>query len=487
MSWIVPTYNVNDPNHVVARWHQAFIPPDFSDVAIRSLECTSKVFSLGGPFGLRSKHEVHTFYERDAEGYICFKAGLVPRVIDDLRCLGVDAQVDDRTRWPVLEQAAETLAAIVTDKNRSLLNAVVTSPRGHLITSGVQQQSDFIRDVSQLFLDRRILIVTSNGEQRNRIHGFLSSFLDRPVFTHRNINWFARNRIVVVTTQSFGINPLNDDWDVILFASPEAVVGTQAFDMASRVEKELTYCLRPRGFNADVLTLLRLEAICGPVIHDDLASRPSVQVVMVETPSIRVTAEMSALARKRSTIWHNEKRNDIIAKIALAIAGQDVSTFSHRGEFLGEHVDLLGKCSNPGIAILVESTEHGRELLRHLPHWTLHTAIPDDDGALHSGTCHRSIVTQTFASHGVFANILVRATGTSSPLMVRGFPSIGQRGAIVLFDMADDFDGQAIRDTHERIHDYESRGWPVEAGSSWIANQEIQEKTGSQNGRGARA
>ncbi len=473
-------------HHVVVRLHQALVPPSLADMAIRSLECTSKVFSLGGPFGLQSKHKGHKFYERDSEGYIVFRAGLVPRVINDLHRAGIEVQMDDRTRWPVLEQAAENVVSIANGEHRGLLNAIGANPRGCIPVKTSQDMRMRLRDLLQLFSLQRVLVVAINRAERDRLCGDLSARLKRPLSTHHGVRWGAPDRVTVITAEFFaGISVVNVDFDVIIFTHPRAVTGGQAYSTGLKLNNELIYCLVPQSYRPDELTQLRLEAVCGAVIHDDVAD-PTVRVVMVEAPSIPPPGKLTPLARKRAAIWQNDQRNEFIAELALAIAGQDVSTFSHRSEFLPEHVDLLGKCSNPGIAILVESTEHGRELLRRLPHWTLNTANPDDRGAIDSGTCHRCIVTQAFASVGIHTDILIRATGTSSPLMVRGFPSMQQRRAIVLFDMADDFDAHAISNTHERIRDYRTRGWPVEAGNSWIAHQEVQENTKRQNGRGAR-
>lgn len=452
-------------NRVVVRLHRSIIPPCLADVATTSLEGVSKDFVPGGPCGVQSTPTTHRLCQCAGDGYLNVRTGLLPRIVDECETQGIPIQIIDHSRWPVLEQAAENLAEIVTDDNRNLLNAVIDNPRGQLITSGEQQQRSFLWCISQLFPDRRILIVVSSGEQRDRIHGFLSSFLDRPVFTHRNIDWFARNRIVVVTTQSFSINPVNDDWDIILFASPEAAVATQSFEMASRVEKELMYCLRHSGFDSDNLTRLRLEATCGPPIYGANEPKPIVQVVMAEAPSIQPSGKLPALERKRRTIWHNDQRNDRVADMAIAVANRNSRTFSQRSETLSRGLEVVNDFPNPGIAILVESSEHGRELQRRLPGWTLHTAVPNRDGVLDGGTCHRSIITQTFAGLGVYTDILIRATGTASPLVVKGFPSVQQRRAIVLFDLADDFDAQAMRDTRERIRDYQSRGWRVEAGT----------------------
>jgi len=472
---------------IVTRLNHAFATPALAQLASGCLECVTREFIPGGENGCTEKLRIVRFFEIDDSGFLKIRAGFVPRLTAHLTAVGIDIVVEDRTRWPILEQATNNLPDTNSGSDRGLSQAIVNSPRGRIVADA----RDHFRLVSLLclvFAAACVLIVTANREQRDKLLARLTSDSNRPVSTHQDVAWGAFNRVTVITSHFFaGVSRVNNDFDVIVFLGAETVTGDNAYETACQLNNELVYCLVPPSYQPDELIQLRLEAICGPVIHSDVATAPTVQVVMLETPSMLAPGKLSPLERKRATIWHNDQRNDLIADIALAMGNGDIGTLSHRGGFLPEHVDLLTTIPNPGIAILVESAGHGRELLRRLPHWTLNTAIPDDDGALESGTCHRSIVTQAFASHGVFANILVRATGTASPLMVRGFPSMQQRGAIVLFDLADCFDVHAIRDTHERIADYRSRGWPVEAGNSWIAHQEVQENTKRKNGRGARA
>lgn len=474
-------------NLVVVRLHKAIVPPALAGVAMSVLEANIKAFVSGGLCGVQSVPTNHRFYQCDDEGYLKIPAGLLSRVVGACELQGLTIRVIDRSRWPVLERAAENLAAIVTDENRNLLNAVVDNPRGQVVANR-HDIFERLRQLTGLFRRQRVLIVAINREQRDKLCCQLSASLNRPVSTNRDVQWGKPDRITVVTTDFFsGISVLNVDFDLVVFTHPSCVAGDQAYETASRLNHELIYCFTPSEFHADTLTQLRLEAVCGAAIHDAAASLPVVQVFMVAAPLIPAVGKLSPLERKRAAIWHNDQRNDVVTNLALAIANQDVETFQPRREFLNEHVDLLNQYPNPGIAILVESIEHARELQQRLPEWTLNTAIPDQDGTLDSGTCHRSIVTQAFASHGIHTDVLIRATGTSSPLMVRGFPSVGQRRAIVLFDLADDFDSQAIRDTRERISDYQSRGWIVNAGNDGITIQGAEMECTRQCGRGARS
>ena len=378
-------------NRVVVRLHKAIIPPRLADVAAPSLECTTTDFVSGGPYGVQSVPTTHRFYKCDDEGFLMTAAGLIPRVVSVCEQRGIAVPIIDRSRWPILRQAAANLPDDPSESDGELLQAIVSSPRGRIVT----QARDHLRLVSlicRVFATARVLIVTANREHRDRLFAKLKSRLRRPVSTHGDIAWGASNRVTVITSHFFaGVGRVNNDFDVILFLSPDAVTANQAFETAAELNHELIYCLAPPSHCPDELTQLRLEAICGAVIHNATASLPVVQVAMVEALPTRVPTKLTALERKRLAIWHNDQRNDFIAKIASAVASQDVSTFSHRSGFLNEHVDLLTTVSDPGVAVLVETAAHGRELQRRLPGWSLHTAIPGRDGVLKGGTCHRSI------------------------------------------------------------------------------------------------
>lgn len=454
---------------IVVRGPDAIVPPHLSDAAIRSLECTTRDFVPGGPQGVQSFPTAHQFYQRDGEGYLKIPAGLLPRVVDDLQRYGIDAQVDDRTRWPVLEQLAQN--ASTTGETQSLTYAVASHPRGQLVVGNRRDMRWQLEALVGLFDEQRILVVALNREERDRLCSQLFVKLRRPVSTDRDLPWGEPNRITVVTADVFsGISVVNVDFDIIVFMHPAALTGKRAYETAAQLKSELLYCFSPGAFHADTLTQLRLEAICGSVIHDGATSRAVVHVAMREAPSIQVPAKLPFLERKRA-IWHNDPRNDCIAEIALTTAQHDSKTFSLRGEVLDSLWHQLAAYRNPAIAIVVESTAHGRELLRRLPDWTLHTAIPDGEGIYADESCHRSIVTQMFAARGLYADVVIRASGTASPLIVRGFPTVRQRRTCVLSDLADDFDQQAIRDTQERIREYESHGWIVSVCDQWMANQ----------------
>jgi 2-polyprenyl-6-methoxyphenol hydroxylase-like FAD-dependent oxidoreductase len=184
-------------------------------------------------------------------------------------------------------------------------------------------------------------------------------------------------------------------------------------------------------------------------------------------PALTIT---SPLERKRTLFWGNTIRNKTIAAIAQAFARGDLPALWQHGLLLHAPETIFERFDNqPRTAILVESAEHGRALSQLLPDWGLCTCATDApvDRPWHGD---RAIVTSVWAhKHRLRANVVIRADGTASSWSHQWGPH-GDRpcyhsadNPLVIVDMHDDQDEQALSDTHRRLADYRRRGWDVPA------------------------
>jgi hypothetical protein len=117
------------------------------------------------------------------------------------------------------------------------------------------------------------------------------------------------------------------------------------------------------------------------------------------------------------------------------------------------------------VAILVESAEHGRELLRHLPDWAFHDAVPRKETLAVGQTdpagrdMRFPAVMTSVVAHGmeIFANVLIRATGGYGVLRVKQVTSMAEddSGRLVI-DFADEFDPEAAADARRRRRAYQT-------------------------------
>ena len=119
-----------------------------------------------------------------------------------------------------------------------------------------------------------------------------------------------------------------------------------------------------------------IEAYSGPVIYQQ-RGRHEQKTLYWDPPPARVQLrkEMTALERKRVLYWHNTPRNNCLADIADAWANSDIVSLWEYGLLLDQTEQFFEDRSvaQKGITIIVENTEHARELHRLLPDWTVNT------------------------------------------------------------------------------------------------------------------
>ncbi|MFZ8360722.1 hypothetical protein ACO1LX_20355, partial [Staphylococcus aureus] len=72
------------------------------------------------------------------------------------------------------------------------------------------------------------------------------------------------------------------------------------------------------------------------------------------------------LERKRRAIWHNDARNDLVTGVVQALLTRNRERLAEYGIDVGEEDFPEGK-NGLKVTVLVESTEHGKELLARLP------------------------------------------------------------------------------------------------------------------------
>lgn len=199
-------------------------------------------------------------------------------------------------------------------------------------------------------------------------------------------------------------------------------------------------------------------------------------------PEFRSVSGLTELGRKRRYCWHNEQRNDLIAVLANAFWNGDREQLWKHGLLLTKDQDVFLTADTRSVAILVESTEHGRELCRRLPGWKLWDAVPrpaqpdrhptDAPSIWDLGVLNKVVFTLMQASlmENVYTDVLIVASGQGWPEALPGFPPRSWRGGhqVLLVDLADDFDGDARQATLRRQSLYASRGWHELKAPAWM-------------------
>jgi len=168
---------------------------------------------------------------------------------------------------------------------------------------------------------------------------------------------------------------------------------------------------------------LLAEMVAGRAIWRTGPETARVEVRRPEMASFPNAKGLWGIERKRSLFWTNGSRNDRLTAIATAFAERDARRLFE----LGIEVPEVFPPTNDqpwNVSMLVESVEHGRELLRRLPEWRL---IGGVDGEIHHGVrddvARGRIVTLAYTTkHNIAAHVLIRASGNYPLNSIRGFP-----------------------------------------------------------------
>jgi hypothetical protein len=276
------------------------------------------------------------------------------------------------------------------------------------------------------------------------------------------------------------------DFDLVLFADALQALGPAHDQAFARLEHQRVYAFVAPGLRLSAGGWLRLLERFGPFRHpvpDPRGVEADVSVSWLEPPWVPPVGDVGALERKRRAFWHNDLRSDHIATVARALRAGDDKALQGLGLLLPEddHTGYLGPAGR-AVTVLVESTEHGRELRRRLPGWRMRDAVPVPPECrrpvvdpLGWWVLDRTILTLAAAAplpHGE-TDALVRA-GPEGALELRGFPPrslLGHR-KIVLVDFADDADDSARASVRRRLRDYAARGWASVGAPAWAARDE---------------
>jgi len=160
---------------------------------------------------------------------------------------------------------------------------------------------------------------------------------------------------------------------------------------------------------------------------------------------------------------------DFVAAVASSFAVGTETALSSAGIVLPDGWgDWPG--GRPSVTVLVESAEHGRELLGRLPGWGLLSALtPDEEfDPFEVRPLATKVITLVEASrlHVADTDVLVLA-GPEPPFELKAFPPRSRGGGVLVVDVADDFDEAARAAVRRRLESYEARAWQSAGTPAW--------------------
>jgi hypothetical protein len=416
-------------------------------------------------FAADAKHGYHERMRNEcvAEPYgeqRLFSAGYLRRVVEHLEDVGYEVEVDDRR--PTVKDLGASLSVreAASGRRRDWLEAVRDQPLGQFEIRNEQEALDFCALVAEYFPDCRIVVAVPSKAMVYKYADRLGRELAEGV--DARASGFKVSKVVTRVSVSTFTYIRKDGFDILLLPHARSLLDVDPLyrvlvehgDVARR------YVMTPLNRKRDAYDEWRLEEIAGPVLCSPARQRPLI-VAMLPGPKCRIDGATTPEGRKRQLFACNKARNGWIAGLATALTKDAKKTatalLDSRRAF-----DVAAR-SNVQVAVLVESAEHARQLAGLLTDW--HLCVGRDDarhGFPANGQSRHMIVTATAAAQsGIDADIVIRATGTSSPLRRQDF-LIGtdndRSSRILLLDFDDAFHKHAAKQSQQRRRDYERHG-----------------------------
>ena len=433
--------------------------PAVTAALVDTLVGRSRRLAFDGPHGYRLQDEPVWLYETsgagpDAESLI-IHAGMVGRCAGRLRDAGLDVTVTDLRRFGPLFRPDPSYIQSTSWPDREFLNFVGDNPLCRVEAAG-WEVAGYTALVAGLYPDAPVVVAVPT---RRRVWGLRTELGERlgEKVGYRYSGREGRGRVQVTTADAASAFAARNPFVLVLADAHLAVRDTtwepvqRAFAWARRVVGFV-----PPDIKLDPPLDRRLEMLCGPAAYRSGPPRPSADVLFARGTGGRVKASSDPLGRKRAAVWNNARRNAIVCELAAALAGGDRGTLRRHGvepglQFLETGFEKLS------VNVVVESPEHARTLTA-----TLGWPVADGSDQTQSAPA-RTVVTALRATRtGVDADVVVRATGDSGAIPVKGLsggPTKAGPGVVV--DVYDAFDPDAKRDTLERVRWYRSNGYRV--------------------------
>lgn len=422
-----------------------------------------------GPTGYRAEEAEDVCHKLGPGGTMTVDVGLLPRVLRILDDHDCPYRVDDRRERPPGLRPDESVLDAGNRRERGLIDALMGEPQGQIEVAGSRTAVETCVTICRAFPEAKIAIAVASKKQARRVWRNLTRKVCERVTIATTGTWIHRTRLLVGTFLRIPYWTVGQ-WDALLLPFAEEATGSAATFMISRMQFPRVYALVAPQRPIDRRTALQLEAIAGPVIVPLGRPRVAVRVVMLQAPkcAIALANNVTALERKRTLYWGNVARNAFIATVARAVADNDWSALEEFG-IAERDVERTRTDGDRRVALLVESTEHAHALSTLLPGWSIRAAGQRKmSGTAFTGT---SVVTPKImtvayaAKRRIRADVLIRATGTDSPLNLRGYPTLWthQTRAALLLDFDDRQTRVAAQDTERRAEDYLRRDMDVYA------------------------
>jgi len=447
---------------------------------------TQKTFQATGEGKIVEQVERCDLYAIDRER-MGIPTGLVPAVVKRLKESGKQTVVKDHREFGPTHNTSQQVLSEADEDDRRLLQAVEQHPLGQIEVRSTSKMMDIMHLIRQFFPKANILIPVSTRKFAWYLWRELRGFAGSGVRLNRG-SWPTKPPPCMVTTYMPLETCIPEHWDIILL--PDAAHATHKLSSGAMGVFVGSPCrcysfVRP-GQQMGRRSRIRLEAMSGQVIYEIEPGKPAVEVLWVQPPQQDPNrCERRSLEWKQTTYWHNTLRNQFIAEAARAFAAKDVKRLRACGVRFQDGEPALANSETPKVVLLVESIEHGRELLKRLDGWALLDGAADGRNYTDSGARGEIITATRAAASGLDADVVIQAVGGAGTGVFRN--TVIERSTAadslpaIIVDFADSGDDMAAADVRDRYRAYKRLGWdqhgfPRRSSTGWRMQRGLKQK-----------
>lgn len=426
--------------------------PARCEPALRELlTCREAEFEAVAGGGWRRAERAVPLY-RVAGGEVAVPSPLAGLALLALERAGYAVRLDGGIPWPSrLVPAAPRWRRADEPEAALLLQALGNHEVGLVLSTPGWKPHHVVRLLAEAYPRARIAVGASTRADAERLCGRLRALGKR---LHRDDPWTSGHAApVTVLTLGRLDHSMRQDFD-LLIASDAAAAAAPSLDiMGGQWEGVPGYAVLRPGQHLSHAERLRLAARFGPAVIDlGQAGRPTLRLTTVHAPWRPMPVANSPIEWRRSRVWRNAPRNELVARLARAAAEQRADELDRLG------VPAWTGPAAPRVAVLADALEQARELAKLLPGWPVWSADGPAPSTPKPATPSRVIVTLAALARGVKLDADVLVNGTLADVLSLPGLDLGRGCAAQVIDLIDSDDGRLAQHAREKLAAYRRAG-----------------------------
>jgi hypothetical protein len=403
----------------------ASIEPDPPVESLKQFEYSAQVAEPIGPGGYLVTRELIKGWRRDPNSKLLLPTPLMPWLIDNLRMDGNRVKVRDLRQPPERLVFDEEVLSETRGEERVLAKAIQSHDRAQLEVRSFEDTLNLIALIAQLYPFARILILVPSQTQARDSVWHLRQKHQLRVRLRGTSQWPTAQRLLISTFGPFRFwsqthpdekteKGTDHDWDVVLLPDPLRSLSSVACNAMAKFSclDCNVYSFIPQRANLSRGDRIVLTAICGRLAYTIPGARVGTQMLWVDVPTGKIVSG-TPLEWKRGAYVHNARRNQFVAAVARAFSRGDIGKLKKYGVRVRNDTPDTRGGKTPSVAVLVESTEHGREL-QNLLGWPLFSYPGDTTEKQHEQTpgCIVTAIRLPFHGRASPTNLAPSCTGS---------------------------------------------------------------------------